>query len=266
MQNQRILVIGKAFCLLRTFDYEKPELSLAELAKKNGLNPVTAYRILQTLVDENILIQNPDNSNYRLGYGLVKLGDIAKSNSSLLKTAHPHLEKLTKLYGETSLLDVLDKNQRIKTILIVPSTFRLGTNPNFEEPLNPHCTATGKVHLAHLPQKQLQQYIDSGLEASTTNTITDPERLVEELEKIRASGYALNLEEQEIGFIAIGAPVYDLRGQLIGAVTLGGPANRMTEQKLPEIIASVKESANAISNELGYHDKSSEKCGPNKAK
>ncbi len=249
---QRIRVITKAFCLVRVFTFEHQELSLAELAKRTGLNPVTAYRILQTLVDENILVQSSETALYRLGYGLAKLGDLAKASNSILKVAYPFLEKLTKEWGETSIVDVLDKNLQIKTILLIPSTFRVGMNPSYDEPVNPHCTSTGKLMLANLPHEQLMAFMKGGLESETDKTIIDAATLLKELETVRSSGYAINNEEQEIGFVAVGAPIYDMRGNIHSAVSLGGPTSRMTEDRLPKIIESVKLCANAISAEMGY--------------
>ena len=106
--------------------------------------------------------------------------------------------------------------------------------------------------LAHLPPAQLQKYLDSGLEAQTNKTIVDPKLLIAELEKIHKLGYATNIEEQEIGFVAIGAPLRDMRGQIIGAVSVGGPAARISDERIPPIVESVKECAQAISMDLGY--------------
>lgn len=96
-----------------------------------------------------------------------------------------------------------------------------------------HCIAAGKAILAHLPADRVGRIIqDRGLEAETENTITVPETLREELKTIREEGVAFNYEERLEGIHAIAAPLLDINGDVFGAISIGGPANRLTKERL----------------------------------
>lgn len=111
-----------------------------------------------------------------------------------------------------------------------------------------HDLAAGKVILAHLPEEEVQAIIDQeGLPPVTDQTITDPEPLFDELEEIRDRGVAFNFQESMEGIHAIAAPVRYKDGRVAGALSIGGPANRLTEQRLKtELESSILGSANEV--------------------
>ena len=171
------LVIAKTCRLLRMFDSQNSELSLAELARGTGVNNATAYRLLQALVKEDLLLQNPDTAKYSLGFGLVKLGEFASKGNSLLTVAQPYLEKLAAQWGETIILDVLDHNLFVFTVLHIQSSFRLSITPDYDKPTWPHSIATGKTLLAYLPEERLNEFLSHKLPVLTPNTVIDPLQL-----------------------------------------------------------------------------------------
>ncbi len=246
--------ISRAFRLVRLFDRQQTELSLSELAEQANLHPATAYRILQALTQEGMLTQNPDTKNYRLGLGLLKLGELAKQSNDLIRIAAPHVEKLATLWQETTILDTLDRNLQVMTALFIPSSYRVATNPSYDKPVPPHCISSGKVLLASLPVHQLDEYLTRDLQAVTEKTMTNRQRLKDELANVRRLGYATNFEEQELGFNAIGAPILDFSERVIAAVSIGGPSSRLTQERLPAIVESVIATARSISADLGYED------------
>jgi DNA-binding IclR family transcriptional regulator len=245
-------LISKACGLLKLFSRQQSEMSLTELAAQSGLHPTTAYRIAQALVLEGLLIQDSEKNKYRLGYGLIKLGDLARHNNDLTRVAAPHAEELARLWGETTLVDTMNRNFDLISVLAVPSTYRVSINPNYDQPIPAHCVAAGKVMLAELPSDRLAEFLARELIHFTSKTITDPARLLEELDAVRQRGYATNLEEHEYGFNAFAAPIRDAGGKVIAAVSVGGPASRLTEEKLPSVASSVVDTARFISSDLGY--------------
>ena len=238
--------------LLKAFTFDEPEMTLAKLTKKVGLHPATCYRILQALVQEGFLTQDAESTAYSLGIHLIRLGEVARQTLDLSRVAMPHAEKLAKRWGETTNVDILDNELNVVTILHIPSTFLVATIPHYDQPLPPHCTSTGKVFMAHLPPNSLEQVLGKGLETKTTKTITEHEKLLEELDKVRSQGYATNIEELEIGLIALGAPIFDVSGKVIASISMGGPTTRITEPRIPEIAESIIQAARDISIELGY--------------
>ena len=248
--------ISRACQLLRSFNSNNNELSLSDLAKDVGLHPATAYRLLQALVVEGFLTQDPESTKYSLGIGLAKIGELAKQSNSLTKIACPHVEKLAKQWGEATTIDILNRDMEADTILIIPSAYRLGEMPSYDFPAPAHCTATGKMLLAHLPPAQLEEFLQRDHIRLTPKTITDPGELKTELTRTRQDGYATNLEEQEVGLIAIAAPIWDMHNKVIAAISVGGPVSRLSDGNIPAIRTGVIDTARSISLDLGSEHES----------
>ncbi len=115
-----------------------------------------------------------------------------------------------------------------------------------------HCTAPGKVFLAGMPERERKQQLPNDLQGFTPSTITDRLRLLEHLELVAARGYALDDEELEAGVRCVSAPVYDGSMQVVGAISVIGPANRLGDERLEaEIIPVVLRSAGELSRRMG---------------
>jgi DNA-binding IclR family transcriptional regulator len=256
-ENIGTQVIARVCRLLKSFDPSKAELSLAELARQNGLNPTTAYRILQALIEEGFLIQDSESTKYSLGYGIVKLGELAKQGNALLKMVYPYAEKLAKYSGESITIEILNNNFQTETILFIPSSYRVSFQPPHGKPLPAHCTSTGKAQLAFLSPDKLESILIQGLQSLTPNTITDPDRLKKNLEKVRQQGYATTQEELELDLVAIAAPIFDDKGQVYAGISVGGPSTRLTEERITEIAPKVVEIARKISEEMGLRENGS---------
>jgi DNA-binding IclR family transcriptional regulator len=115
-----------------------------------------------------------------------------------------------------------------------------------------HCTSVGKALLAFQSPEVVQQVIDAGLRRYTVNTIVDGEALKTELATIRARGYALDDEEIELGLRCVAAPIRDHSGQVIAAISVAAPVQRMSKKNVQSTIPSVVAASDAISRRLGY--------------
>ena len=247
--------ISRTCIILHSFDRINPDLSLADIARKNKLHPTTAYRILQALVEAGFLIQNPESTKYSLGYGLVMLGELAKQGNALLKLVCPYAEKLAQISGESITIEVLNHNFLLDAILFIPSSYRVGAQATPGKPLPAHCTATGKVQLAFLPTDQLEKILARGLRSLTAKTIIDPVYLKEHLSKVRSQGFATANEELESDLVAVAAPIFDDKGRVLAGISVGGPVSRLTDERIIEMAARVVEVAREISKEVGYKEK-----------
>ncbi len=138
---------------------------------------------------------------------------------------------------------VIDKIETYRHLTLTPSVGN-GTPP--------HCSAMGKALLAHQPPEVLERFRNVPLKQYTKNTIADFGRLLEELARVRAEGYALDCEELEIGLACIGAPIFDSSGKAVAAISLSGPKSRLLTEDLASMVADVKKAAQAISERLGY--------------
>ena len=116
-----------------------------------------------------------------------------------------------------------------------------------------YCTATGKAMLAFLPEEEvLKIWKGSKIIKLTENTITDFILYKKELQEINKIGYAIDNEENEMGVKCVGAPIFNIKGEVAGAISVSGPINRITEDKIDFISKEVMKYANLISEEIGY--------------
>jgi DNA-binding IclR family transcriptional regulator len=217
---------AKALELLTTFSFNELRLSLSDLAARTGIPRAMAFRLLSTLEGAGFVVK--ENGDYRLGVKCFVLGNVAAANLDLRQVAFPHLSALRDLTGETTHIAVLD-NWQVVYLERLPSPKPVGFMRSRPGAILPaHCTALGKVLLAHRDEAQVSAWAASqNFRASTANTITTRKRLIEELRATRARGYAVDEQEHELGVRCIAAPVRNHQGEVIAAISVAGPTERM---------------------------------------
>ncbi len=247
--------VQRAVSLLKTFTDSQPELGLADLARAVNLNKATTHRLLAALEREGFISRNPANEAYRLGPELIVLGWRALRANDLRNVSRPELQTLAQETGETVTLEVLTDSD---TLILdeVLSRHMIGGTPSIGTRWPAHATSTGKVMLAFLLDAEREAHLQSRLAKLTENTISSREALKRELAQVREQGYAIANEELEIGFVVIGAPVFNHESEVVAAISVGGPSARMIGDRLSEIAAKVKESAGRLSHKIGYRTES----------
>jgi IclR family transcriptional regulator, acetate operon repressor len=241
----------RAIRLLKTFSDSEPVLSLADLSAAARLKKPTAFRLLTALEAEGMVAREAGSDAYRLGPDLLALGGMALRSNDLRSASHPELERLAKETGETATLEIIVEAgvlilDEVVSGHLIATTHWIGTS----WPV--YATSTGKVLLAHLSDEARRQMLPFPLKEFTPNTIVQPERLEHELDQIRRQGYAIAAEELEAGFVAVGAPVYNFDGRVQAAISSGGPATRLTPERIDQVIPLVLQSAGRISAQFGY--------------
>lgn len=247
-------LITRTFNIIRLFNNSRQNISLSEISKDTGLHPSTAYRILQSLIAEGLMIQDSQTEKYSLGYGLISIGETAKNSASPLKIIRPYEEKLHKLTNEYVTVDTLNHDLWVVDTIdyIETETYRIKVQSSRGMLLPAHCAATGKVQLAFLSKEQIDLVIRRELKELTPFSITDPEVFREHLEKIRKQGYAISNEELELGYISIAAPFFDHNNKIVAAISVGAPKVRFTEERVQSLIDPILSIANHMSGDLGY--------------
>jgi len=243
--------VAKAFAILDLLASTPGEpLSLSQVAAFLRVSKSTAHRYLTTLEDLDVVTRD-ESDNFSLGHKLIELAGAFLSENDLHKESVPFLASLSAQTQETAHLAVPSANNVIYVAKVdSPHSLRLASHIGARSPM--HCTALGKAILAQLPPDQLAESIQQGLPERTGNTLTSPETLLAELERVRTQGYAIDDQENEVGVRCIGAPIFDYTGQVIGAISISGPVSRVTVEKCAEFAPMVKQAAQAISRRMGY--------------
>jgi IclR family transcriptional regulator, KDG regulon repressor len=248
----RVQAIDRAAKILDCFTFEQLELPVSEIAAKTGLHKSTAHRILMALEYNEIIGQNQETGDYYLGLKLFKLGNQATARIQLREVARPYLIHLMEETKETVHLAVLDENQVLYLEKVEgPHALRMPSRVGRRIPT--YCTSLGKAMLSCLDKQQVKQLLRGPrLKAYTSNTATNIDGLLGDLEKTRRRGYAVDNEEIELGLRCVGAPIRDYSGHMVGAVSVAGPSARMSQEKLLFFGAQVMKVAASISRDLGY--------------
>lgn len=238
--------------LLKLFTSEQPELQLGQISERSGLNKTTAHRLLKALHSESLLDRNPESGAYRLGAVLMALGVQALSSNDLRLRARPLLTQLAEDTGETATLEVPIGDTMLILDEVTGSHF-VGAAGNVGTRWPIHATSTGKALIAF--EEHGVDRIGNDLESLTCQTITEREKLVSELSDIRRRGFAETVDELEDGFSGVGTVVRGRMDEVLGALSICGPTQRLPEHRRARLGATLIRAAERL--QLGYGSKAS---------
>ncbi len=209
-------------------------MSLSDLCAVGGLTKTTTHRLLMALESEGLVVHDPITHLYRLGPALIVLGSRATFGNDLRTIVDPELEALADETGETATLEVLVDN-RVLILSEYIGQHLVSVEAEVGTSWPAYATSTGKVLLAALPEEQRSQLLLSPLTAITASTTTDPKELSEQMERAQSRGYATAVEELELGAAAVAVALRDPLGQVVGAISVGGPTSRLGRRRLDSI-------------------------------
>ncbi|GAA5014171.1 IclR family transcriptional regulator [Streptomyces siamensis] len=237
--------LERAFDLLERMADAGGEVGLSELSASSGLPLPTIHRLMRTLVACGYVRQQP-NRRYALGPRLIRLGESA---SRLLGTwARPYLARLVEETGETANMALLDGDE-IVYVAQVPSKHSMRMFTEVGRRVLPHSTGVGKALLAHTPADEVRALLArTGMPAATEKTITTADGFLAALEEVRSLGYAVDDNEQEIGVRCLAVSVPD--SPTAAAISISGPAGRVTESATEKIVPVLQQVAQELSQAL----------------
>jgi len=246
--------VVRAIDILKCFTLEKRELKLAEIAHMTGLNKSTAHGIVSTLKLNGLIDQNESTLKYRLGLGVLELGETVLGSMNILEIAAPLLEKLSNQVGETVMLGILDgydvvyiyKHETSQSMRIVTAVG--ARNPAY-------CTSLGKAMLANLNAEQLQKHLPKILTPKTESSIQNKTYLLEQFNDIRLNGFSVENGEAIPGLSCVGAPIFNNQGVVSYAISVAAPTMRFDSMKVSQVRMKIQEVAQEISSALGYKPK-----------
>ncbi|QDU88527.1 Pectin degradation repressor protein KdgR [Pirellulimonas nuda] len=228
------------------------DVMLSDVARSTGLTCSTTFRLLETLCQRGYAQQDGDTGRYRLGASAIQIGAAYAAGTPLPEAANGAMEKLVALTNETANLAVLDGPHAVYIHQVESlRSVRMFTELGARTPV--YCTGVGKVLLAWRPVEEVSRLLaDVEFEKFTPHTIPNLKSFLAELQRVRGQGYAVDDQERELGVRCATAPVRDLRGAVVAAISVSAPVSRFPKKLIAQRAREVACAADAISLRLGY--------------
>lgn len=243
--------VDRAIDLLHVLAEAKRPLPLVELSERTGSSRSTVFNTLATLHEHGFVQKDEHYKTYRLGVAVFELGNAYLAQVSLVPAFYEQARRLVDACGETVKLVIRDgrdvvylgKQEGSHSVRLVA---QVGTR------LSAHFTAVGKVLLAQLSDDDVRQlYADYAFPVHTPNTAGSLDELLERLALVRAQGHAYDNEESNVGVCCVAAPICDHTGQVVAAMSIGVPAERLGPGRMDELTAMIRTHAAELSRTLG---------------
>jgi DNA-binding IclR family transcriptional regulator len=232
----------------------KGEAGVSEIALEVGVHKSTVSRLLGSLEDHQMVAQTYERGKYRLSLGILRLASAVPERLEVTKQSHLVCERLAQKLGETVNVAV-PRSHFAVNLDQARGPAAIGTHNWIGEPTPMHTTSSGKVLLAYLdPESRSRLLNDAGLARFTDSTIVSREPLEEQLADARRNGYAMCVEEYEIGLNAIAAPIRDYAGRVVAALSVSGPIYRFSAEQMLAAAPDVVAAADDISERMGFRN------------
>jgi DNA-binding IclR family transcriptional regulator len=242
--------LEKGLQVLSLFDVAHPEWTLKDIRETAGLPKATGFRLVKTLENLKYLTHDPAAGVYRLGSAMMKAAYLTQTNAALVGIAQPFMRTLAGVTTETVDISVpTDQGAMIVHTIYTARPFRPYNPPGMTMAglNNVHCKLFAAYRPASLWGKALADNV-----ALTQFSITDPQRLTDELAETRRAGVAFGIEEHKLGMCAVGAPVFSATGDVRAALAVVIPVERFGETERHTYADAVVDAATRLSRELGW--------------
>ncbi len=249
--------VRKALTILKLFAVDD-ELALHQISEKTGIGKSSALRLMYTLHQEGFIAFNETNKRYSLGLTVFELGMKKFEGTDVRKLALPRLQKMA---DETGLICYLAiRSQNVLAMLekvfpaSVPMWAQLMAQPGGTVPL--YSTGIGRLFLAHMSDEELRDYFDKvEIKRLTPDTITDPDKLMELVERARKDGVSFNHGENEPYISAICAPIFDHTGAMAAGISICGMKDIVFGKERGKYREMLLDAAHHVSGQLGYRER-----------
>lgn len=249
--NFEVKSAGRILDLLEYLSVLREPASLSQIIRDLKLPKSSAHGLIQTLAARGHVVQDAAG-HYMLVEASRHGFPFRRHEEPLVVTAMPFMERLRDESGETVLLGTMNAHCDLRRLAKCVSHHPVRYDVNMDAAITAHCTATGRVLLAHAPAEALEDYLSRVRFLSYTRyTITDVKQIREVLAKVRRDGYAINDQEFVTGSTGIAAPLFGAEGNVIAALNLGTLTSRYVERR-EELLLKLRSTADQISRALGY--------------
>ena len=247
--------VSRAIAIIKKLGDTKESISVTNLSKELNLNISTVSRLLKTLRVDGIVTQKADTLRYSLGIGFLEIALKYLGSMDLRKAASPHMRRLQAKTNETVNLAVMDGFEVVYIDRIESKqNFRHSISIGKRAPV--HSTSLGKAIIAFMDLEIVSKNLSRiPLQKMTSFSKNQPDEIIEELIEIRETKIAIDDREHQEHIRCVGSPIFDIRGNVIAAISVSGPISRVTYQILEELKQEIKDAARLISMDLGWLEK-----------
>jgi IclR family acetate operon transcriptional repressor len=240
----------------------KDGMTLSEISAELEQSPATIYRVLTTLQAREVVEITPTSQLWNIGPAAFQIGASFLRRSSVVERSRPVMRDLMMQTGETANLGIENSDavmfvSQVETHQSIRAFFPPGT----QSPM--HASGIGKALLSHYSADRVKHLIKKHpLEKFTDKTIVEPDRLLEELENIRVTGFSFDDEEKNVGMRCIAAPILNFFGEAVAGISVSGPTHRMTLDRIEPISKAVRNAAEILSVSSGASPSNSDEEHP----
>ena len=235
----------------------KGPITLAELADRLGLTRSTTHRLASALVDRRYLTFVP-RTGYSLGPKLIELGFQVQDKLDLPRVAAPHLERLAVLTEDTVHLGVLDEG-RVLYLDKIPGTRRVNLSSRIGEVQPVSSTGLGKALILDQDEEAWADFFRT--EASQRRMPVSLSQWLTRMRHYAQLDYAFDLEENEDQVRCVAAPIRDVSGKIVAAISVASAAQYMSDERMQRLMKDVVDTARRISEDLGWAREPARKSG-----
>ena len=241
----------RGLTILRHLAEARDGIPLTDLAQRVGLPASTTHRLLNTLRAQGFVRQDETSGRWMIGVECFTVGNAFLYNRDFVSASRPYMRRLMEESGETANLSVLDDGQAILLSQVeCQEMMRMLARLGSRTPL--HASGVGKALLAALPEKEVINILHRrGLPRMTDTTIDSPEKLMQDLQQVRARGYAVDDEEHAVGLRCVAATIHDEYAEPLASISLSGPRARISRERLTGLGSLVLEATAEITSALG---------------
>ena len=247
-----VQTLDRAFDIVELLSREAGGLNLTEIAARMGLNKSTAHRILASLQQRGYVEKREQGKVYRLGLEFIELSSAFLNSLELKTEAQPILNQLSRQTGQTVFMAILQDGD-VVYIDKVESFNSLRRYKIIGKRMPLYATSLGKALLTGLTDAEIVRLFEKkGFQKITDHTIDNTQDLLKEIELTRRRGWSHDNQENELGTMCVGAPVFDYRNMVVAAISVAWEMEVFPDMDLKRLAGLAVDAAQEISRRMGY--------------
>ncbi len=247
-----VRALARGLSILVLYDVDHREWTIDEIAARTGLLRMTAYRMVRTLEAAQFLVRDTVTNRYHLGPAAITMAYVAEDHSEFMEHARPYLEGLLEATGESVTLAVpVDGSPVCVSIIDSTRPFRREIAPG--RIIGDLASVHGKIFTAFATAERRDAVLAQKRRKHTPHTVTDPEELRLELERVAEEDVAFDVQGMYPSVCSVGSPVRDQLGNVVAAMSVVMPASRFGPRERDLCTRAVKEAASSLSAYLGWN-------------